>query len=162
MLHYSIKCPLMCILCSAVPLNAHQPFHMFVALIAHQKFDDVEVCAVARGEDLTYSITLIESDCDDVVIGGDNISVLCRNVKNGMATATLEVCGGSFCKTANTSLSESLTCTHTHTHTLSLSLCHTHTLCHTLSLFLSLSCVCVCVLCISWHAHTHTLSLSLS
>ena len=118
---------------------------MFVALIAHQKFDDVEVCAVAWEEDLTYSITLIESDCDDVVIGGDNISVLCRNVKNGMVTATLEVCGGSFCKTANTSLSESLTCTHTrtHTHTLSLSLSYTHSLSHTLSLSLTLLCVCV-------------------
>ena len=118
---------------------------MFVALIAHQIFDDVEVCAVAMAEDLTYSITLIESDCDDVVIGGDNISVLCRNVKNGMATATLEVCGGSFCKTANTSLSESLTRTHTHTHTLSLSVTHTLSVVHSLPFSHSLVCVCVCV-----------------
>ena len=101
---------------STLPLNANQPFPiMFVALIAHQKFDDVEVCAVARAEDLTYSLTLNDSDCNGVIIGSDDVTVLCRNVRERTATATLEVCGGSFCKTADTPLSESLT----HTHSLS-------------------------------------------
>ena len=76
----------------------------------------MEVCAVARAEDLTYSLTLIESDCSDVIIGDDDVTVLCSNVTDGTTTATLEVCGGSFCKTADTPLSESLM----HIHSLSL------------------------------------------
>ena len=97
-----------------------------------QRFTDTQVCAVAKAEDLSYDVMLSDNtDCEDVMVEENGVRVLC-NTKDMTGNVTIHVCGGSFCKSLTTPLSESLTHTHTHTHT-HIHLTHTHLLTHSLS-----------------------------
>ena len=91
-----------------------------------QRFTDTQVCAVAKAEDLSYDVMLSDNtDCEDVMVEENGVRVLC-NTKDMTGNVTIHVCGGSFCKSLTTPLSESLTHTHTHTHTHTFT-SHTHT-----------------------------------
>ena len=79
------------------------------------------MCAVAKAEDLSYDVRLSNNtDCEDVMVDENGVRVLC-NTKDMTGNVTIHVCGGSFCKSLTTPLSESHPHPHTHTHT------HTHT-----------------------------------
>ena len=107
------------------------PLIVYYTCMSIQIFTDTQVCAVAKAEDLSYDVRFSDNtDCEDVMVDENGVRVLC-NTKDMTGNATIHVCGGSFCKSLTTPLSESHTHTHTHKHT------HTHTHAH-------------------MHAHTHT------
>ena len=111
------------------------PLIVYYTCMSIQRFTDTQVCAVAKAEDLSYDVMLSDNtDCEDVMVDENGVRVLC-NTKDMTGNVTIHVCGGSFCKSLITPLSESHTHARTHArmhaHTHARTHTHTHTHIHT-------------------------------